>query len=46
MSGYKGVSLPEGIVSQIDERVEDSPRWNSRAEFVKHAVVDALGAAR
>lgn len=43
MTKYTTVQLPEGIVKEIDEIINDSSYgYSSRAEFVKEAVRDLL----
>jgi hypothetical protein len=29
----------------VDRHIENNPRWNSRAEFLKHTALEEIGAA-
>lgn len=39
---YKGVSLPSELIDEVDEVIKHSPRYASRADFVREAIDDKL----
>lgn len=39
---YKGVSLPIELTDEVDLIVEKSPRYSSRADFIREAIDDKL----
>jgi metal-responsive CopG/Arc/MetJ family transcriptional regulator len=39
---YQNVSLPIGLIEEIDKFVKNSKRYQSRSEFVKEAVRNHL----
>lgn len=39
---YKGVSLPEEIVDDVDSFVFSAPEYSSRADFIKKAITKKL----
>ncbi|PTD94861.1 hypothetical protein C9439_00300 [archaeon SCG-AAA382B04] len=39
---YQSQTLPTELIEKIDEYVENFPKYNSRADFIKEAVNDKI----